>query len=212
MAKWGREIHLTCLHVPFRKTTTSQHHHSRCPWYRASRCTQPPSATQLSQWSLRMRRHAKARTARHCAVWELVRPTRLTGADIWPGLYIVYVYSLQFHSHCSNLKQFEAAVALPSTGHVQVSVPWDTCSQPQGVSTPLCRVGSNDKPAGDSVWQQPGVEKKGLETLIFVVLTFEWRPLFRKSKFFAGLSDNFLFEGREGSQSPSVLRMTSDWF
>lgn len=121
-----------------------------------------PSATQLSQWSLRMRRHAKARTARHCAVWELVRPTRLTGADIWPGLYIVYVYSLQFHSHCSNLKQFEAAVALPSTGHVQVSVPWDTCSQPQGVSTPLCRVGSNDKPAGDSVWQQPGVEKRAL--------------------------------------------------
>lgn len=147
-----------------------------------------PSATQLSQWSLRMRRHAKARTARHCAVWELVRPTRLTGADIWPGyiyIYIAYVYSFilvaaiwrchnftgfvasaktVLENHVHVLKQFEAAVALPSTGHVQVSVPWDTCSQPQGVSTPLslCRVGSNDKPAGDSVWQQPGVEKRAL--------------------------------------------------
>lgn len=199
-----------------------------------------PSATQLSQWSLRMRRHAKARTARHCAVWELVRPTRLTGADIWPGLYIyiyiVYVYSFilvaaiwrchnftgfvasaktVLENHVHVLKQFEAAVALPSTGHVQVSVPWDTCSQPQGVSTPLslCRVGSNDKPAGDSVWQQPGVEKRALRP--WFVLIFEWRPLFRKPKCFAGLSDNIIFEGREGSQSPrspSVLRMTSDWF
>lgn len=41
-------------------------------------------------------------------------------------------------SHVHVLKQFEAAVALPSTGHVQVSVPWDTCSLPKEFP-PLCR-------------------------------------------------------------------------
>lgn len=186
--------------------------------------------------------HAKACEGTHCEALRRLGTRKTNEVDRrWhlAGLvyiYIVYVYSFilvaaiwrchnftgfvasaktVLENHVHVLKQFEAAVALPSTGHVQVSVPWDTCSQPQGVSTPLslCRVGSNDKPAGDSVWQQPGVEKRALRP--WFVLIFEWRPLFRKPKCFAGLSDNIIFEGREGSQSPrspSVLRMTSDWF
>lgn len=135
--------------------------------------------------------HAKACEGTHCEALRRLGTRKTNEVDRrWhlAGLvyiYIVYVYSFilvaaiwrchnftgfvasaktVLENHVHVLKQFEAAVALPSTGHVQVSVPWDTCSQPQGVSTPLslCRVGSNDKPAGDSVWQQPGVEKRAL--------------------------------------------------
>lgn len=88
-------------------------------------------------------------------------------------------------NHVHVLKQFEAAVALPSTGHVQVSVPWDTCSQPQGVST-LCRCVGLDRminqlaiPFGSSLeW------KKGPWDLDFCGAHFRMKAAVPETKIF----------------------------
>lgn len=156
--------------------------------------------------------HAKACEGTHCEALRRLGTRKTNEVDRrWhlAGLvyiYIVYVYSFilvaaiwrchnftgfvasaktVLENHVHVLKQFEAAVALPSTGHVQVSVPWDTCSQPQGVST-LCRCVGLDRminqlaiPFGSSLeW------KKGPWDLDFCGAHFRMKAAVPETKIF----------------------------